>query len=162
MTLTVGCSFISGFLQPQSCQPLCNSLTHTSFPVRALSSKNYSGLASHGLTCRCHHSGRQSNLSVFTLSLKVNIYRYQRLIWSDTDMILVVFTSMSCYRPYRSCQFVCHGDDCHTGRTTFFQFGYPRSRLFCQQCCCPCAMNKQSSQVSVSTLAYSQQADFPS
>lgn len=126
-----------------------------------ISSKSFRFLRSRSYRL-CHHSGRQSNLSAFTLVLRVNVYRYQRLIRSDTDMIFTVFTVVGCYYPHCSRQLVRHRYDGHTSRTPLFQFGYPWSRLFCQQCCCPCAMDKQGSQIRVATLAYSQQADFSS
>ncbi len=37
------------------------------------------------------------------------------LIWSDTDVVPDILTVMGSYRPYCSCQLVCHGDDSHTG-----------------------------------------------
>ncbi|ECI0840608.1 hypothetical protein AU892_26200 [Salmonella enterica subsp. diarizonae] len=51
----------------QCCGPLCNTLTRALFLQRALSSWPDPGLASPGLTCRCHHYGCPRNLSASTL-----------------------------------------------------------------------------------------------
>lgn len=91
--------------------------------------------------------------------LRVNVYRYQRLIRADTDMVLVILTVMCGYRPYCSRQLVSHR---HTGRTSFFQLCYPRTMFFSQQYFRSYPMDKQCPEVGITTLAYQRQAKFAS
>ncbi len=58
--------------------------------------------------------------------------------------------------PILSVQLVCHGDDCHADRTTFFQLRNPGARIFGQQSSNPCPMDKQCPEVGIASFTYPQ------
>ena len=59
----LGCSFISGLIAGVTCWPRWNPLIHSSFELRAVRPKSYSGLMNPGLTCLPSHSITLRNLS---------------------------------------------------------------------------------------------------
>ncbi len=131
LTLTVGCSSIFGLIAALCCGPRCNPLTHPLFPVRALSSGGTSGLASHGLTCHCHHYGCLRNFSLLVIYSSVC-----SLAGHHADMSFIVGPLVMDQRPYCSRYLIRHRHDSNTDGPPFDQLCYPRRWLFAQQGCC--------------------------
>ena len=131
LTLTVGCSSVSGLIAAFMLRPRCNPLTHPLFPVRALSSGGTSGLVSHGLTCHCHHYGCLRNFLLLVIYSSVF-----SLAGHHADMTFIVGPLVMDQRPYCSRYLIRHRHDSNTYGPPFDQLCYPRGWFFAQQGCC--------------------------